>query len=993
MRLHAEIDAVATELAEALSRPAQAGAEIGELRRRIEEAQAPIVASDDEPALMTEARRVRRAAERRRLLAELELRSAQQQGGSVRQRLLELQLRGLRHRLRLHEPRVAILQQRIADLGRQELEALAEGLRERSQAISDVDAPALADALRANLELGETLVRDNERLAGERDTLAEQERLREREAATLRDSRTRLELGGTTDQVGRWLWAERRGLEPVPRIEQRLSRLRGELAELRLRLVALSDRQRELLDLPAAVRALHEQSDGAGDDDASAQTDAGLLTALLRERNHLFERLEPLLHRRIATLEQTERVLRERLDTSRNLQQTLDRHLLWIPSHAPIQLDWLSRVPAGLYDLVKPSRLLTSGQLLSRSIGNQPLTHLAGLALILALWYVSRSARAQLETLAQSVGRVRSDRFRYTLLALAWTVLASVPWALAAWLLGISLQNVGEAGRYSDSLGRAVAALALPILTLSFLAWLTIERGLGHAHLRWTRPRRESLRRWLPLAATLGLSTYFIMVLAFIRNQDLAIDVQARLAIIVFSATAAAVLWQLLAPGRLWTPRGISVEPSSLRRLLRVLLPAIALVCAGLAGAGYVYTAAILVRALFASVGIAIAVAVLVGLLARWFLLGERRLALHRLEQRREAEAEAGHGDSGEARPEIEDEVTLEMVNAQSRRLLRALRWTIIVLGLAWVWAEVLPAFSRLDEIALWHFRDVGADGVGFEQPVTLMALLLGLLTLVLTVIASRNLPGLIEIGLLSRANVDAALRYAITSVARYAIVITGVLIGLSLLGLRWSQLQWMAAALSVGLGFGLQEIFANFVSGLILLFERPFRVGDVITIGDLSGTVTRIRTRATTILDFDNKEIVVPNKTFITGQLINWTLSDTTTRVTVKVGVAYGSDAAQVHELLLRAAGDNPRVLAEPPPRSWFLAFGASSLDFELRVFVANLSDRLATQNELNMRIAELFAEHDIEIAFPQLDLHVRDVAASVAGPLAPPSSADPST
>ncbi|MFN3904484.1 mechanosensitive ion channel domain-containing protein, partial [Rehaibacterium terrae] len=217
--------------------------------------------------------------------------------------------------------------------------------------------------------------------------------------------------------------------------------------------------------------------------------------------------------------------------------------------------------------------------------------------------------------------------------------------------------------------------------------------------------------------------------------------------------------------------------------------------------------------------------------------------------------------------------------------------------------------------------------------------------------------------------------RYAITSVSRYLIVIVGLLTGLSLFGVRWSQLQWMAAALTVGLGFGLQEIFANFVSGLILLFERPFRVGDIITIGDLTGTVTRIRTRATTLVDFDNKEIVVPNKTFITGQLVNWTLSDTRTRIIVKVGVAYGSDPALVHRLLMQAAEEHPKVLAEPAPRSWFMAFGASALEFELRVFVSEIADRLRTLNDLNSRIAELFAEHGIEIAFPQLDIHVRDL------------------
>ncbi|MEZ5599499.1 MAG: mechanosensitive ion channel, partial [Pseudomonadales bacterium] len=282
-------------------------------------------------------------------------------------------------------------------------------------------------------------------------------------------------------------------------------------------------------------------------------------------------------------------------------------------------------------------------------------------------------------------------------------------------------------------------------------------------------------------------------------------------------------------------------------------------------------------------------------------------------------------------------------------------------------------AIARLDETTLWHFSETVESGDVLQRAVTLMDLLTGLFVLVITVVGARNLPGLVEIGLLSRTRIDAASRYAITSILRYAIVIAGTLVGLSVLGMRWSQLQWLAAALSVGLGFGLQEIFANFVSGLILLFERPFRVGDIVTVDNLSGTVTRIRTRATTILDFDNKEIFVPNRTFITGQLINWTLSNAMTRVVIQVGVDYGSDTDLVHRLLMQVAQEHPRVVADPAPKSWFLSFGASSLDFELRVFVATIEDRLMVQDALNTRIAALFAEHGIGIAYPQLDVHIR--------------------
>ncbi|MCB1946670.1 MAG: mechanosensitive ion channel, partial [Thauera sp.] len=176
--------------------------------------------------------------------------------------------------------------------------------------------------------------------------------------------------------------------------------------------------------------------------------------------------------------------------------------------------------------------------------------------------------------------------------------------------------------------------------------------------------------------------------------------------------------------------------------------------------------------------------------------------------------------------------------------------------------------------------------------------------------------------------------------------------------------------------GFGLQEIFANFVSGLIILFERPLRIGDTVTIGNVSGTVSRIQIRATTITDFDRKEMIVPNKAFITGQLTNWSLTDTVTRVTIKLGVAYGADLEATRRLLLRIAADNPRVLRDPEPLVFFLNFGASTLDHELRVHVRELADRNAAIDEINREIDRRFREQGIEIAFNQMDVHIRSIA-----------------
>lgn len=371
------------------------------------------------------------------------------------------------------------------------------------------------------------------------------------------------------------------------------------------------------------------------------------------------------------------------------------------------------------------------------------------------------------------------------------------------------------------------------------------------------------------------------------------------------------------------------------------------LLLATLALFGFVYSAVSLLRASLASVGVLIGVAIVYGLVQRWFRLGAARLALRRLDRQRE---EGGKGSDSDAAASLyaEEDVAHENIGEQAHRLLRALTWILMTLGLLWVWADVLPAFGRLNEIVLWHSSGEAVGGVTTQIPITLSGVLLAMLISALTYVTARNLPSLVEVGLQAKTNIDASLRYAITTVCRYAIVFAGGVYALSLLGLRWSQLQWLAAALTVGLGFGLQEIFANFISGLILLFERPFRIGDVITVDELYGTVTRIRTRATTVLDFDHKEIVIPNKRFITGQLVNWTLSNATMRISVPIGVAYGTEPAVVHSLLTRAARESPHVLDDPKPESLFMGFGTHALQFELREVVSVLtlptawSDRL---------------------------------------------------
>lgn len=972
--LQAQINTEELELSLSLSRPLQASGDIATLRRRVEDLSVPPVATQgEERGLVFKSRLLRHAGELRRAKAELDLRVTEQDSAAMRQRLLELTLRELRQRMSLDQRRTEILQERIGDLWRTELQARIQTLQQTEAELAG-SAEVVLLAATENVALGNELAENHELLARDRRALVSIEEERDYVTEALRDSRARLELGSASEHVGRWMWTERRRLEPLARLRQNLNITRINLADMRLRLVTLNDQQQQLTDIPKALRNLREASEAGADDEQSDVGAVEQLPPLLRARLELLKLLEPVLTRRVAALQQSETALRERLVATQELQSLLDRHLLWLPSHGVVDAQWLARVPQGLRDLTLPSRFVTTLKLSARSIEKTPTLWIACLLFLTVLIVLRLQAPSRIRAQAALTRGAQEKRYRATGITLLWTVIGALPGPAAIGIAGVLLQQLGTPGRYSHSLGLACMALVIPFLGVQVLCWSLVGEGLAEVHFGWRPQRRRALMSTLTIGALIILPMHFITTLAFVRRSDIAIDLQARMSVVVSSMVLAWAIWYLLKAGRVWA---VTESPSAMRWVLRGVLPPLVLANAALALAGYIYSSGVLLKSALDSISLIVAVTIALGMLERWFMLGKQNLALRKFRASQAAALEAG--DNAPEQVAIpEDDISVQEVDAHTTSLLRGLRLSLLTLGLLWVWLDVLPAIYRLDEFALWHFSDTGPDGLNIELPVTLASALLGVFALVATVIGSRNLPGLVEISLLSRAGVDAASRYVITSLLRYTIVIGGTLVGFSLLGMRWSQLQWMAAALTVGLGFGLQEIFANFVSGIILLFERPFRVGDVITVGDMSGRVTRIRTRATTILDFDNKEIVMPNKTFITGHLTNWGLSDTTTRVILQVGVAYGSDPVKVRSLLLQAAAEDPRVLKEPVPTCWFMAFGSSSLDFELRVFVASLSDRLESQNALNIRINELFAEHGIEIAFPQLDLHVRDMPRS---------------
>ena len=322
-----------------------------------------------------------------------------------------------------------------------------------------------------------------------------------------------------------------------------------------------------------------------------------------------------------------------------------------------------------------------------------------------------------------------------------------------------------------------------------------------------------------------------------------------------------------------------------------------------------------------------------------------------------------------------EPEVDLVALSETSKKLLNTVFVFLGVIGLWLVWFDIFPALRIFDGVTLWHRTEV-VDGAEQAVAVTLADIGLAAVYAVVTVVLMKQLPAVLEIILMHSTEISAAGRYTATTLTNYLIVIAGAVLVSVTIGVEWSKLQWLVAALGVGIGFGLQEIVANFISGLIILFERPVRVGDLITVGDASGRVERIRIRATTIRDFEQKQLLIPNKELITGRLLNWTLSDARTRILINVGIAYGSDVDRAMEILLELAREDARVLEEPPPGVVFDMFGDNSLNLGFRVFVGTLEDRLPVMTDMHREIHRRFAEAGITIAFPQRDLHMDTLA-----------------
>ena len=746
--------------------------------------------------------------------------------------------------------------------------------------------------------------------------------------------------------------------------------LSKQIADLRVQIFDITQKRNELYDLDAYIAKV-ESDEG----EKFTNTEKIQLTNLLTERRKMSSDLIKSLNNQLNLAISLELTQQQITQISDQIQSKLEQQSFWVKSNNPINLDWFAELPrafmAQVDGIVKKIGLPTN-------YSNLPYLLMYCLGLFVvggAIFKFKDRIKQRLSKINGEINRLKYDNQWNTpqaLLLTAFLTLSGTLWFLAiCQMLGFFfMKNPTEFWDWSFSMAG---------YWWFFTFWLSLFRpnGIFVRHFEFSQQsavRFQSVIKRIVVAVVLLLNT---SVFSNVTDYGLANDVIGQVNTIVSLLFCIIII----APRFKNVLRSYEDEKKSHNHIIvKIVQFGLQIIPVGLVilvALGYYYTALNLIQHLINSY-IAWCVWWLIRqVIYRGITVSSRRLAHRRLEEKlRQKQAGFNDGSTSDdvvVLNEKEEGLALNEVRSQLLRFADLFIWTALIGIFYYVWSDLVTVASYLREVTLWQQTTTTEAGTVMES-ITLFNLLVALVIVGITYVLVRNISGILEVLIFSRVKLSQGTPYTITTLLTYVLVAVGGAWAFATLGMSWSKLQWLFAALSVGLGFGMQEIFANFVSGIILLFERPIRVGDTVTINGVSGTVAKIRIRAITLIDFDRKEVIVPNKSFVTGQVINWALSNTMTRLVINVGVAYGSNLELVKKLLLQAANEQTTVLKDPEPRAYFLSFGASTLDHELRVYVAQLAERTNTIDALNRRINELFAENNIDIAFNQLDVFIKN-------------------
>ncbi len=722
------------------------------------------------------------------------------------------------------------------------------------------------------------------------------------------------------------------------------------------------------------------------------------------------------------------------LVTRNDFANYINERVLWIASANVISLDDLTESTKAVRWVVDWHQWVEVGHTLLSDVADRPAPYAMVAVFILAAVVLYPRIRKRLTVLAEQSQRRAATNYWWTVETLAYTLLLSAVFPLAMFFVAWRLSTSLAGGEFARVVGSSLFVVAAMYSSVEFPRRTFAPRGLGEIHFDWPPEATTAARRALSWAMAIGFPLLFFIALMETQESGEWRESAGRIVFVLLMLLWAWLGHQLTnkrAPSiMIYLPLSIPGQRERVRRILYLISAGAPISFAIAALAGYFDTALRLALRIHITLILIFLVSCGAGLAMRALLLTRRKLAFEQARKKRaelrEAQKKAGDGADATSGADFQEpEIDLAQIDVQTTRLTRSISILVLSVGLWMIWVDLVPALRVLNEITIGEttapIRAVaqpigisdkdeheaaaangeaaaataapttaaatpaavtdakpelpsGTDLVGAVEALTYADVLVAVIVIWLTISATRNLPGLLEIAVLQRIKLAPGERYAIKTVLGYVIAVIGTIAVLNILGIRWERMQWLVAALGLGIGFGLQEIVANFISGLIILFERPVRLGDTVTVGDVSGTVSRIQIRATTITDGERKDLIVPNKEFVTGRVLNWTLTDNVLRTTIAVGVDCKSDPHKVQELLLKAAQENSRVLKEPAPGVVFTSFGEGRYNFDLSVYVSGADQISPCRDELHLGIDERLKQSGIELAYPHTDIRIRN-------------------
>ncbi len=964
---------------EALTRVTELDDKISELEKQLK---LPIPA--DEPASITDARRMElftrlnmRKAEKPALKSELTAYEAEETIGFPRtnQDFLKLEVKK---------------QTELVDA----LKAQIKKLRNREAAMRVKEAkrqvfktnPLLQPLAEKNQNYAEEIVALNKKIESTDKKYSQTTKILEDLKKQFDQTKAKEELIGLTGPIGLMLRNQQANLPDIENRIQDIEKYSKTIDQVNLKQFELDEAWD---DFPSVDEVFDEIRDNSQHElteeeelnlknviEETLNTQKEYLDTLIRSNKSYFSKLLDIYTTEQQLVKETEKY-----------SDYIQERIFWIKSSPPISFSEIKQTSSTLRWLFSPTHWKQLFIAVQQDVVSNPVIYFTAVFCFLSLLYLAYNVRQQLRIINKEIIRSSFRKFGITARVAFLTLFIAIVWPGFIWFIAWRVGSHPDVPPFVKAVDNSLRQVGWLLFFWELIRQICRPLGLGESHFGWYKQTVLYVRKNIRWVIPFSIPLLFITLLLHGKEVDRTQDLLERLFF-----TALLVVYTIFAR-RVFHPRsGLfqsimnynhEVWYDRLKYVVYFLTLFVPCLLIFLALIGFYFTAMSLFHLIFLTLWLFLVVVLFRAILLRWILIHHRKLSYQQNQERMDAIRKESLESSSETNiagitTEEENPADLTKISAQIKKLVNASMVVILLVGAFWIWGDTLPAFNRLDsgDYKVWTttVEVVGDDGKIIErlEPVTYLDFGIAIILAVFAIVATNNAPGLLEFLVLQRLPLDASVKYAITTLARYFVSLIGIFVVFSTMGIGWTKLQWLATALTFGLGFGLQEIFANFVSGLILLIERPIRVGDIITVDEITGIVSRIRMRATTITNWDRKEYIVPNRDFITGKLLNWTLTDSVNRITITVGVAYGSDTNHASDIALKILMDHPLILEDPPPSITFESFGDSTLNLILRAYLPDLEKRLVVIHQIHTSIHEQYAKAGIEIAFPQRDIHL---------------------